>query len=263
MNESSQLRVAQLYDVSVPDWPGEIDFYLGLAEPVKASEGSVLEIACGTGRVALRLAQQGLRVIGIDLALEMLRIARKKSTGMANIHWIQADMRAFRLSQQFGLVILPGHSFQFMLTPADQVTCLERLRRHLEPGGMLVIHMDHQDFSWLGTLRAGKGGKFEPAGEVTDPHTGQRVCISRAWWYQPATQTASATTVWEVLSPNGQVLDRWERGPVQLHCGFRHEMEHLFARAGLRVEAVYGDFLGNKLTDESSEMIWVVKQNQD
>lgn len=263
MKVSKSQRIAQLYDASVPDWPGEIDFYLRLAEPVQACDGSVLEIACGTGRVALRLAQQGLRVVGIDLSLEMLQVARRKSSERAHPHWIQADMRAFELSEQFELVIIPGHSFQFMLTPADQMACLSCLQRHLKPGGRLVIHLDHQDVGWLGELQRGKGGLFEPAGEVSDPHTGQQVRVSRAWWYQPATQTAYAKTVWEEVDQNGRVSERWERGPVQLHCVFRHEMEHLLARVGLQSEAVYGDFLGNTLTDESSEMIWVARPGQD
>ncbi|HSF80738.1 MAG TPA: class I SAM-dependent methyltransferase [Anaerolineales bacterium] len=262
MDKLRDKRIAQLYDASVPDWPGEIDFYLGLAEPLKASRGSLLEVACGTGRVALHLAQAGLRVVGIDRSLEMLQIARRKSNGMANVHWILADMRAIGLSMQFELVVIPGHSFQFMLTPADQLACLEGLKRLLKPDGTLVIHLDHQDFSWLGALQTGKGGEFEPAGEVTDPHTGNQVRISRAWWFQPATQIASALTAWEELNPHGQVLDRWERGPLHLHCAFRHEMEHLLARAGFQVEAVYGDFSGNELNDESSEMIWLAKKNR-
>ena len=255
-------RIARLYDASVPDWPDEIDFYLKLAEPLKARGGSVLEVACGTGRVALRLARSGLRVVGIDLSAEMLQIARRKAHGLANVSWVQADMRRFNLSRQFELVIMPGHSFQFLLTAAEQLACLEGLQRHLQPGGLLVLHLDHQDFSWLGSLRSGKGGEFEPAGEVIDPHSGNRVRISRLWWYQPATQVASSLTVWEELDANGQVIERWERGPLHLHCAFRHEIEHLLGRAGMQIEAVYGDFKGNSLSDESSEMIWLARRSR-
>jgi ubiquinone/menaquinone biosynthesis C-methylase UbiE len=63
MSQSSDQRVAefyaQTYDESVPDWPGEIEFYQGLASEVKRKGESLLEIACGTGRVAIRLAQNG------------------------------------------------------------------------------------------------------------------------------------------------------------------------------------------------------------
>lgn len=48
---------AQTYDASVPDWPGEIDFYREMATEVRSNEGGVLEVACGTGHVAIRLVQ--------------------------------------------------------------------------------------------------------------------------------------------------------------------------------------------------------------
>ena len=49
---------AQTYDASVPDWPGELDFYSEMAAELKSAGDSLLEIACGTGRIAIRLAQK-------------------------------------------------------------------------------------------------------------------------------------------------------------------------------------------------------------
>ncbi len=63
---------AQTYDVSVSDWSGEIDFYRELAAKVKANGRSVLELACGTGWVALPLAQHGVEIIGLDLSAAIL-----------------------------------------------------------------------------------------------------------------------------------------------------------------------------------------------
>jgi hypothetical protein len=47
--------------------------------------------------------------------------------------------------------------------------------------------------------------------------------------------------------------------PARLHCAFRSEMEHLLARAGFRVETIYGDFYKGKLNDDSSQMVWIVR----
>lgn len=114
MTESSQF-----YDAAVPDWPGEIDFYRELLADVRQQGGSVLEVACGTGRVAVRLAQEGVRVVGIDRSADFLAGARPKTATLPNVRWEQADMRTFDLGETFTLVIIPGHSFQHMLTPAD------------------------------------------------------------------------------------------------------------------------------------------------
>ena len=156
---------AQTYDASVPDWPGEIDFYREMV--AKPEGGAVLEIACGTGRVAIRLAQDGVEVVGLDLSPAMLEVAREKSAGMSNMRWVQGDMRSFELGEAFDLVIIPGHAFQNIITPEDQVACLACIKRHLNPGGTLVVHLDHQDVSWLGDLMRDKGGVFETAEQVS------------------------------------------------------------------------------------------------
>lgn len=256
--DTEQLN-AQLYDVSVPDWPGEIDFYRSLIGPIAEANGAVLEVACGTGRVTLQLAQCGLRITGVDLSAPMLDIAREKSGDYPNVRFIAGDMRTFDLGETYQLIIMPGHSFQFMLTPDDQLACLANLKRHLAPGGTLVIHLDHQSVDWLGDLLTGKGGVFEAGDERIHPMTGRRYRPSRAWTFAPSTQTATVTTIWEELDGAGTVVDRWTRAPVPLHCVFRFEMEHLLARAGLNVQSIYGDFYRHELTDQSEDMIWLAR----
>lgn len=241
-------RGAEIYDVSVPDWEGEIDFYRALVTEINAR--SVLEIACGTGRVAARLAQDGLHVVGVDLSLAMLDVARAKNS---SVRWIEGDMRSFEVGEQFNLAIIPGHSFQFMLTPSDQLAALACAKKHLNAGGRLVVHLDHQDMKWLGEIH----GEFERAKDVTHPKTGHTIQTWRAWSYDRATQTALATTRRKELDSTGQMLDEWGTEPVQMHCVFRVEMEHLLARAGFEIEALYGGFLRGELTSESSEVIWV------
>jgi ubiquinone/menaquinone biosynthesis C-methylase UbiE len=262
-NEQAREFYAQTYDTSVPDWPGELDFYRRIAAGLKRHGMSLLEVACGTGRVAIRLAQEGTQVVGLDLSAKMLAEARQKSQRMDNIRWVEADMRLFELGEKFGLAIIPGHAFQNLNTPKDQVACLECIMRHLEPGGKLVIHLDHQDLSWLGGLVGEKSGIFEPAEQFKHPQTGRTVCAYRAWTYEPSTQTAICQTAWEEIDENGQVVERWQTDPTRLHCVFRFEMEHLLGRVGYTVEALYGDFFRNPLGDNSSEMIWVaqVKNN--
>ncbi len=248
---------AQTYDASVPDWPGEIAFYQEMAAAAQRKGGAVLEIACGTGRVAIRLARAGVNVVGLDLSPQMLAVAREKSAGFETMRWVQGDMRSFELDQTFGLVIIPGHAFQNLNSAEDQVACLECIGRHLQPGGVLVVHLDHQDLGWLGDLLREKGGVYEAAEPFRHPESGRQIRTSRAWTYEPANQTAICQTIWEEVDGEGQVVDRWHTRPTRLHCVFRFEMEHLLARVGFAVEAVYGDFYRHPLGDKSSEMIWM------
>lgn len=70
------------------------------------------------------------------------------------------------------------------------------------------------------------------------------------------------TTIWEALDEAGQVIDRWEREPMTLHCIFHFEMEHLLAHVGFQVEAVYGNFYKQPLTADDGQMIWVARPKQ-
>ena len=256
---TTQELYAQLYDVAVSDWPGEIDFYRELLRMINSEHVNMLEIACGTGRVSRQLVSTGAKITGLDLSPELLNIARGKSAGIQNIHWISGDMRSFNLGQKFNLVIIPGHSFQFMLTPMDQVRCMDCIKQHLDPDGVLVIHLDHQDVNWLGSLPRQATGTYSEWRELKHPLTGHTIRTANEWTYEPATQTATVTTVWAEIGLGGVVVQRWQREPMPLHCVFRFEMEHLLMRAGYAIEAVYGDFFKSALTDESEQMIWVAR----
>ncbi|MEN6369521.1 MAG: class I SAM-dependent methyltransferase [Thermotogota bacterium] len=253
---------AETYDAAVPDWPGEISFYLDAADWAKTCGEVVLELACGTGRVALRLARAGAKVVGLDLSSAMLEAAREKSVDVPNVSWVEADMRSFDLERTFGLILIPGHAFHNLLTPDDQVACLSCVKRHLAPGGTLIVHLDHQDMAWLGDLVRAKGGVFEEEETFRRPKTGRAVRAMRAWRYERSTQTAICETRWEELDENGHVVESHETGPIRLHCLFRFEVEHLIARVGLEVRATYGDFFGEPLSDDSSQMIWVATKPQ-
>lgn len=264
MNESTSTRsrefYAQTYDAAVSDWEGEIDFYRSFASDAAEKGKPILEIACGTGRVAIRLAGDSVRVTGLDYSTPMLDVAREKSHGMANMRWVKGDMRSFELGETFGLVIIPGHAFQNLVEPEDQVSCLRSIGRHLDPDGTLIVHLDHQNMGWLGDLVRGKNGVFEEAEQFTHPGTGSLIRASRAWIYKPSTQTAITQTLWENVDEEGTVIDRWDSGPIELHCVFRFEMEHLLALTGFEVEALYGNFLREPLTDNSDGMIWIAKK---
>ena len=250
---------AQLYDARVKDWPGELDFYRDFLSTKPESSQGILEIACGTGRVTLPLCNAGYRMTGLDISPELLDIARKKGAGMVDLKWFQADMRTFELNRKFGVVISPGHSFQFMLTSDDQVRCLEQVKRHIAPGGWFILHLDHQDVRWLAGLLDQKAGEFEPGSIIELPVSHERYQYQRFWSYEPATQTATVTAKWEMIGENNEVIETWLMDPMRLHCAFRTEIEHLLVRCGFTIQALYGDFYRNPLTDDVENMIWVAR----
>jgi len=251
---------AELYDLSTPDWRGEIDFYRDYAKATKARGQALLDVGCGTGRVAIRLAPDSTKILGVDLNPAMLEQAQRKSGNVANVRWMQGDMRALDLGETFGLILVAGHSFQSLLTVKEQVACLDSLKRHLAPGGTIIIHIDHQDVSWLGDVRRFLGGTFGEGQDFKNQQTHHAFRRENSWTYDPVTQTSAVITRWTEQDAEGRIVQKWETKALQIHCVFRFEMEHLLARAGLHVEGLYGDFFKNELASDSTEMIWVLKR---
>jgi 2-polyprenyl-3-methyl-5-hydroxy-6-metoxy-1,4-benzoquinol methylase len=98
--------------------------------------GPLLDLACGTGRMALRLAAQGYQVTGVDIVPEMIEWARQKAAKQAvSIDWVVADARTFHLQRHFPFIYMLENVFQFFLTREDQEAMLARVREHLHPEG--------------------------------------------------------------------------------------------------------------------------------
>src|SRR3972149_8406072 len=89
--------VALRYDAAVPVQAGGIEFSLELAREAGERGLPPLELACGSGRIAVPLAQEGVRLVGLDNSPAMLARAREKSAGLAGVEWVEGDMRAFDL----------------------------------------------------------------------------------------------------------------------------------------------------------------------
>jgi SAM-dependent methyltransferase len=256
---TSRQLYAQLYDLRVPDWPGELDFYRTFLSTHPESKRGVLEIACGTGRITIPLANNGYEVTGFDISPELLEVARCKAKDQKNPTWVLADMRTFEFGQKFGVVISPGHSFQFMNTPQEQVQCLELIKCHLIPDGWLILHLDHQDVRWLAGLLEIPNPEYDYGKVIENPITHRRYRYCHFWQYQPSTQTATVTAKWEEIGDSGQVIRTWQMEPTQLHCAFRSEIDHLLKRCGFKTKALYGDFYSHPLLDSSENMIWIAR----
>lgn len=112
-----------------------VAFYTALAQD---TGGPVLEIACGTGRVSIPIAQAGFAVTGLDIVPGMLDQARRKSAGLP-VRWVEGDARAFDLGEQFRLIFLTGNAFQAFVTNDEQAALLQRVRAHLHDDGLFAF----------------------------------------------------------------------------------------------------------------------------
>jgi len=254
-------ELAQLYDAAVPDWPGEIAFYQQLIQQAPSAHPSVLEIACGTGRVTVQLAGPDVSLVGIDLSDEMLVFAQSKTTETSPIRWLQADMRSFELSRTFDLALVPAYSFQLLLTEADQTACLRQIARHLKPGTQLALHLEQHDTDWLASLPSHEFTPFEASGETSHPSTGQRIRVSYAWSYIADTRSVAVTIRYEIIEESGAIASCIDRGPLHMYCTSRHQLQEQLAEAGFKTEGVYSNFFETPYKEDGEELIWVARKD--
>src|SRR5437588_8094896 len=115
----------------------DLPFYLDLARQIGRP---VLELACGTGRVLLPIARQGVAIHGVDNSGPMLRRLEEKLRQESKdvrelVSIFTGDMRTFRSNRKYRLVIIPFRPLQHMYTVEDQLAALKTAAFHLDEDG--------------------------------------------------------------------------------------------------------------------------------
>lgn len=135
------------HDVECGSYAADLPLWEELAA---RSGGTVLELGCGTGRVALHLARRGHRVVGLDRDPDLIAALTRRasdfrhsgvgqrSDAFADVEPLVADARAFELENSVSLVLAPTHLLQLLPDSAARSECLRCVAAALEPGGVLA-----------------------------------------------------------------------------------------------------------------------------
>ena len=214
---------ADIYDSVYSYLKEDIAFYV---EEALAAGGPVLELGCGTGRVAVPMAQAGAEVVGLDSSRAMLSKASAKIRGAGGVRGslslVQGDMRALPFDRRFSLVAVPFRGFLSLLSAEDQVRTLREIRSRLGPTGRLVFNVFVPDLNML----LQEGDVPYHFRDVTDPETGTTLVLWHQSRYDNHNQVISARVIVEELDGGGAVRTRLYRD-FQLRYVFRWEMHRL------------------------------------
>jgi SAM-dependent methyltransferase len=212
--------------------------------------GPLLDLACGTGRMALHMAAQGYQVTGVDLIPEMIAHARKKAAQRnLSVEWVVSDARDFHLHKQFPFVYMLMNAFQFLLTRQDYEAMFACVREHLEPKGCFLFETRTPFPQNL--LRAPEETTYKSA------DGGQHVTMDQQY-YDPITQIQHYTRQLKFYRPDGGQEERRLR--VALRYIYPQEMEALLYYNGFKIHTCYGDWVQNSLTADSPAMIYVCQK---
>lgn len=248
--------LARFYDVDHADVTDDIGMYQHFALQVGSP---VLELGCGTGRLALPLARKGHEVIAVDVSPAMLarlraKLAAEKPEVAERVRPVLTDMRQLDLGEEVPLAIIPFNTFMHLLTKEDQQTALGKAHLHLSPGGMLVVDIASPYLFLLATAVE----TMTLQRELHDPETGRAIHKFVSTQFDHANQIQRLLIVYDEVAEDKTV--KRTAIPVNLRYVFRFEMELLLERAGFHMERVYGSVDLDPLDLDSERMIFVARK---
>lgn len=265
MNKNTYLNDARFYDLDPRELlKADIPFYLKYAAKIG---GDILELACGTGRITIPLAEAGHNVWGLEFSEPMLEQFKKKMTHLskktsAKIQLIQGDMSHFKIPRKlaFSLVILPCRSFQLLYEEEKEISCLQSIYAHLAKNGYFIIDIgnfvpnkekegqwvsDEEFFDW----------------ENSDPETGckiQRTHIRKE--IDTARQIIYPQKTYRITTADGVIEKIIKRSPWKYF--FEDQVRNLLVANGFKIVEEMGYYDGRPITDKNPEFLFICQKEE-
>lgn len=252
---------AELYDAVSPGIQDDVDFYTDQALMAGAP---VLELACGTGRLLVPIAREGVQITGLDISPQMLAVARRKIAEQPpevreRIELIEGDMRNFSLGKRFKLIFIAYSSFLHMQSSEEQRSALRCIYEHLEYGGRLVLNIFDPSIQLIAELSRPGGTAPARIADITLPEQGRHVIVWDTRRYDLDNQVAEVYRIFEDLDENGRVTDT-VYNYLQLRYIFRWEMKYLLELSGFEVVSLFGDFQRGPFK-HGQQQVWVARKS--
>jgi len=224
----------------------DVEFWLDLAKEIG---DPILELACGSGRITIPLAQAGYRITGLDYSSEMLKILYNKSEHSENLTILNSDMVNFQSEDRFKFIFISYSSFQQLLNRKDQIACLKNIHRHLSKDGILAMDIgrkicEGEDIAEYKHLYTAFYPKDDSTVSMFTSFKTDRKRMVRYW-----------TDKYLKYFKNGQ-KETYINHIALKECDLNH-MQDLFRFTGFKITEVYGSFRKDPLKEESNNAIYI------
>ncbi len=227
--------IARLYDPWSRSVTEDVGFYVEEARHVAPP---VVELGVGTGRIAVPVASEGIRVVGVDSSPGMLEVCRERAELAAVAELVElhlGDLRTPPLSMQVELVLCPFRSYLHLRTDEERLDALWAAHELLVPGGRLIFDV----------FRPGADDIAETHGRWLER---EPKIYERARW-----DTATRTLTLSVRGPDGETT-------MDLAWLDASEWRELIERAGFEVDALYGWF-DRRPYRNGEDMVWIARRS--
>lgn len=244
-------RDGRHYDLQSADFVEDIAFY---AKQIEAYGQPVLELACGTGRITIPLAEKGIRIAGLDVSEAMLARAREKAGEKGvDIDWIQADCRDFRLNGTFNLIFFPFNSITHLQDRESLEACLSCVKKHLTQEGRFIIDVFNPS---LGVLLSDPTER-RTVREYDDPDGKGRVIITESNVYDAATQINKIRWHYDI---GAGATTFTVKNNMRIYSP--QELDGLLHYNGFEIEAKYGNYHQAPFVSTSQKQIIICRAQE-
>ena len=237
--------VADLYD-SYVNVNLDLKFFLN---ETSEFEDEILELMCGTGRVSFPLLESGKKLCCVDYSKKMLDVFRKKLKAKDYpVRLIQMDVTKLDLDKEFGLILLPFHSFSEILSSNLQFKALKSITKHLIPGGLFICTLQNPRL------------RLKTADELTHRlgeynfDKNKKVIVFYSNKFIPDTGIVSGFQLYEIYDHSGNMIDK-----RTLKINFKPisdlEFKELIKPLDLEIIKVYGDYSYSEFDNETSNFM--------
>lgn len=223
----------------------EIAWYLN---KVRKSGDPILDLACGTGRLALVFAKDGFQVTGIDRSEGMLNIFRSKQKKEEpeirnKIEILNQGMSDFHLDKNFGTVVCCD-AFFHNLTVEDQLNCLKRIAYHLKPGGHFLFNLPNPTCKFLMEVLNSEQDQYKERGRYLLENKNETLLVEEANSVDLLNQIITTRLRFTRHNKDGNI-EKIQESYWKSRYLFRYEAIHLLYRCGFKVKDLVGDYKKN------------------
>ena len=213
----------------------------------------VLELACGTGRLTIPIAQSGVEIVGLDLTPSMLAHARAKAEAAGvKIEFVEGDCRDFDLGRNFALIFMAFNSMQHLHDYESLAALFRNVRKHLVKGGRFVFDVFNPKVEIL--ARAAGDRRLER--EYQDPDGKGTIAFENSMVYDDAAQVSHIQCFFVRRGTNGEELDvRVEQ--LDLRSFFPQELGLLVRSQGFEILEKFGNFERKPFASGDSKQVVV------
>ncbi len=219
------------YDLQNKNFTEDIPFYL---KQIEKFGQPVLELACGTGRITIPIAERGIEITGLDISEPMLSYAKTKAEEKGvDIEWVKADCRNFELSKKFNVILLPFNSICLLRDISSIESCLSRVKAHLKEDGRFIIDVFNPNLKLL----TRDPSKRYPVFEFPDPGTGETVVVTENNIYDASTQINKVMWHYKIGNRAEEITEE-----LDMRIFYPQELKEILQCNGFEIESVSGDY---------------------